>query len=467
MNGAALGKGAIGLRPDRRRREGTRPRPAEKVATARANRDQRWTRRRQLRPITKLRRCHNCGHSTTAAESGPTLGVITNPDGSRSAAYGGLTTCGSVWVCPVCAGKIATRRADDLATVMRAVDDAGGSAFMLTLTMRHDRGNRLGLSREDRSRRAEIEDRAAMRDVAEANGWDVDERAAEAEEIELADIRAREGVWDVLGCAWSSVTSGSVWIKDAESFGGLLGWARAVEATWSERNGWHLHIHVLLCFAEQVSADLVAASVGARMFGRWRRALERKGYSASEEHGWDLRRAQLGDGDLADYFVKMAHEVTSEHRKESKGSRGGRTPMQLLGEAVDTYEVASLARWWEWEQASEGRRQLTWSTGRRDLRAYAGLGMEATDEEIAEEDQDADVRIGLTADGWDWLRRTHREPELLTVAERYGLDGARHWLHLHGLTWTEATPSPGPPPETIQPYGWRSDARAVLPRARS
>ncbi len=107
-----------------------------------------------------------------------------------------------------------------------------------------------------------------------------------------------------------------------------------------------------------------------------------------------------------------------------------------------------------------------WSTGRRDLRAFARLGREATDEEIAEEDQDADVRLGLTSDGWDWLRTTHREPELLAVAERDGLDGARHWLECHGLTWTEATPSPGPPPEIIQPHGWRTDARAVLARAR-
>ena len=44
-----------------------------------------------------------------------------------------------MWCCPVCAAKIATRRADDLATVMRAVDELGGSAFLLTLTMRHDR----------------------------------------------------------------------------------------------------------------------------------------------------------------------------------------------------------------------------------------------------------------------------------------------------------------------------------------
>ncbi|GAA4881457.1 hypothetical protein [Actinomycetospora straminea] len=367
--------------------------------------------------------------------------MITNPDGSRSAAYGGLTTCGSVWVCPVCAAKIATRRADDLATVMRAVDEAGGSAFMLTLTMRHDRRDRLGLSREDRTRRNQLEERRADRQVAEANGWDVDERAAEAEEIELDSIKAREGCWDVLGYAWSAVTSGAAWQKDAGLFGGLLGWSRAVEATWSERNGWHVHIHVLLCFAEQVSAEIVAASIGARMFGRWRRALDRRGFSASVEHGWDLRRAQLGDGDLADYFTKMAHEVTSGHRKDTK-SHGGRTPMQLLADAVDTYEAAAMARWWEWEAASDGRRQLTWSTGRRDLRTFAGLGREATDEEIAAEDEEADVRLALAADAWNWLRRTHRETELLTVAEAGGLEAACTWLRRHGLAWTEGRVGP-------------------------
>ena len=59
----------------------------------------------------------------------------------------------------------------------------------------------------------------------------------------------------------------------------------------------------------------------------------------------------------ADYFTKIAHEVTGSHRKEGHRA-GGRTPMQLLADAVATYEESSLARWWEWEQASEGRRQL-------------------------------------------------------------------------------------------------------------
>jgi hypothetical protein len=368
--------------------------------------------------------------------------VITNDDGTRSAAYGGLKHCGSVWTCPVCAVKVATRRADDLAAVMRAVHERGGSAFMLTLTMRHARGDRLGLSTADRRRRDLLEERRADREVAEANGWDVDERAAEAEEIELHGIKAKEGCWDVLGYAWAAVTSGSTWVKDSGLFGGLLGWARVVEVT-DGANGWHVHVHALLCFADDVSAELVAAGLGARVFGRWRRALGRKGFDASDEHGWDLRKAQLGDGDLADYFTKMAHEVTGAASKHGR-SRGGRSPMQLLADAVDTYRAEDLARWWEWEGASDGRRQLTWSRGGRDLRVLAGLGREATDEQIAHEDQEADVRLGLTSDTWTWLSAGSHEVDLLEVVEKGGLAGARRWLEERGLAYTEASASATP-----------------------
>ena len=166
----------------------------------------------------------------------------------------------------MCAAKIATRRADDLATVMRAVDELGGSAFLLTLTMRHDRGDRLGLTSEQRARRNRLEERLADVQVAEANGWDVDERQAEADAIELDSIKAQEGCWDVLSYAWQRVTSGSSWQEDCERFGGLLGWARAVEVTDGD-NGWHVHLHVLLCFREQVSADLARAALGPRLFG--------------------------------------------------------------------------------------------------------------------------------------------------------------------------------------------------------
>ncbi len=280
MTTPTLGKGATTLRsvprPGRRRRcEHGQPRSAEQVAGAQERRANRWQRRTQLRRISKLKRVRYCGH-TMNAEAGVTLGVIENSDGTRSAAYGGLKTCGSVWCCPVCAAKIATRRADDLATVMRAVDELGGSAFLLTLTMRHDHGDRLGLSAPDRAHRKRLEERLADVQVAEANGWDVDERQAEADAIELDSLKAQEGCWDVLSYAWRRVTSGSSWQEDCGRFGGLLGWARAVEVTDGD-NGWHVHLHVLLCFREQVSAELARAALGPRLFGRWNRALQTPG----------------------------------------------------------------------------------------------------------------------------------------------------------------------------------------------
>jgi hypothetical protein len=46
--------------------------------------------------------------------------------------------------------------------------------------------------------------------------------------------------------------------------------------------------------------------------------------------------------------------------------------MQLLTDAVETYRAEDVARWWHWESAAEGRRQLGWSRGQRSLRCFAG-----------------------------------------------------------------------------------------------
>lgn len=58
--------------------------------------------------------------------------------------------------------------------------------------------------------------------------------------------------------------------------------------------------------------------------------------------------------------------------------------------------------WWEWESASESRRQLTWSTRARDLRKLAGLAKTKTNEEIAAEDMVTDDRVTLTRDAYRW-----------------------------------------------------------------
>jgi len=169
-----------------------------------------------------------------------------------------------------------------------------------------------------------------------------------------------------------------------------------------------------LCFADGISAELVAAGVGARMFARWRAELYRRGFDASDEHGLDVRKVHVAGGDLADYFTKIAHEVTGSHRKEGT-RRGGRTPMQLLADAVETYRVEDLERHWAWERVSDGRRQLAWSRGSRDLRKLAKLGQEASGPVNG---PDAYAVVGALAE------LVHRLPQLLDYLGR-GLRRAR------------------------------------------
>jgi hypothetical protein len=335
--------------------------------------------------MTSLSRLRDCGAKTVTGFGGPVLRV-SGEGAERVAGYAGLVTCGSTWACPVCAGKIAARRAEDLSAVMRHVLTAGGSATLITLTMRHHSGHK------------------------------------------LADC------WDALSSAWRAVISGKQWTQDQE-LGGMLGWVRVVEATHSRQFGWHLHLHVLVCWERSVSLQL-ARDIGYRMWQRWSRGLERRGFTSWKHRGGvDVRMATLGRDNLARYFTKLAREVTYSHTKES---RGGRSPFKILADGLATGDCQDLDLWREWEQASFGRRQLTWSLGTHDLRKLADLGSEQSDEEIAEEDLQGEDVIALPRPTWEALLVGELATDLLDVAEIEGVAGACDWLTKRDLEWLPA-----------------------------
>ena len=142
-------------------------------------------------------------------------------------------------------------------------------------------------------------------------------------------------------------------------------------------------------------------------------------------------------------------------------------------DATDTYAETDLAKWWEWERASEGRRQLTWSGGRRSLRDLAGLGDELTDQELADEELLADDRLGLPGETWGWVRAGQHETSVLEVTEDHGIPGLIRWLDEHGQTyvtgagggWAQRPDTPDhvpvPRDEGIG-YGWTLATPAVL-----
>jgi hypothetical protein len=356
--------------PDRQRRR-------------RRKRRERAQLRHLLRDVTTLPRLRDCGAKTVTGFGGPVLRVTGSGD-ERVAGYAGLTTCGSVWACPVCAAKIAARRAAELSSVMRTVLTAGGSASLITLTMRHHAGQKLS------------------------------------------------DCWAALSAAWHGVLSGKQWTQDQER-GGMLGWVRVVEATHG-RNGWHLHVHVLVCWQRSISLGL-AQEIGSRMWQRWTKVLERRGFTSWQHRGGvDARMASLQTDNLSRYFTKLAREVTSSHTKQS---RGGRSPFGIVTDGLRTGDASDLELWQEWEQASFGRRQLTWSLGAHDLRKLADLA-EQSDDEVAAEDLAGEDLLALPHPTWDVLLTWELTTDLLDAAELGGVQGAAAFLTDRDLAFVPA-----------------------------
>ena len=74
--------------------------------------------------------------------------------GERGADFVGVMTCGSVWVCAVCAHRIAGHRCTEVRRAVKRHCAAGGEVFIVTLTVPHHRHDDLAELRSPQTRNA-------------------------------------------------------------------------------------------------------------------------------------------------------------------------------------------------------------------------------------------------------------------------------------------------------------------------
>lgn len=315
-------------------------------------------------------------------------------DGQEArAAIKGLYKCASAASCPVCAPKIATGRGEILGPQVRELIGKGYRAYLVTLTVRHERTDALAV------------------------------------------------LQDALSRGWARMTSGKGWKNLTKS--GAISYIKGLDLTWSQAHGWHPHVHITLL----VPPTYEDARGFANAFrDRWMSSLEKVGFEALPG-GQDVQECR-------DVEKSVRYAVTPAAVKETLGSsmktgrpNKGLSAFDVLERAVEG-DAGFQARWCEYVEAMKGRRTITVS---RDL------SLAEDDELMPEETGIPIADLGNeTVRELDRTNRTVELLEAVEDASAVSVEAMKTvaWAILGSLVsrdWTIHARPPADPPPDLQP----------------
>jgi hypothetical protein len=321
------------------------------------------------------------------ANATDSVAVFRTADGS-SARMHGVTTCKSVWTCPVCSAKVCAVRQAELQEGMTNWIGQGGYVFLMTLTFPHERG-------------------------------------------------------EVLAQLLPAFTKAKAHFKNSKTYKRILakgvrkGSVSSLEVTLGERNGWHPHQHDLVfctpdAFGEvrELEQGRLASRLIDELKEAWYMALRKAGLAEQNEmsdvlaHGLDVRGGQYA----AEYISKfgkeqkwgLSREVTMHAAKVGSDQKGAH-PFQLLAWAEDG-DGDAVAQFREYAEAFEGKRMLSWSRG---LKKELTGRDETSDEEAADQVMPEEAVAGrIDSEALSILHKRRLLPNFLAYVATYCSDAA-------------------------------------------
>lgn len=240
----------------------------------------------------------------------------------------GVTTCGSVWACPVCAARVRGLRARMLGAAFTRYEVKGGGLVSVTLTCRHGSGMPLSLL------------------------WGAIPRV-----FQRAMAKDR----------------GMLAFRTVHPFE----YVKSREVTWGEVNGWHPHLHLALLTLLPWDRATVE-EFRSTLFDAWWSACRAAGLPLpSAERGVHAERA-CGAA-VGEYLTKASGLGSELVRADSKRGRGQSwSPFELLASAAEGDERAARL-WSEYERVTFGSHALDFSASARSVLGFDEWG---SDEEL-------------------------------------------------------------------------------------
>lgn len=386
------------------------PQEVQEVVQRRDRRSRRWRHLSYLWEWSSRKRVRRCMRARQEQARWVELGYSGEAE-SRTASIRGLQRCASIHSCPVCAPRIRHGRALEIEFAARRHLELGGGLAFATLTIPHGQSHAL----------------AGLVDAVVAS-WQSLQKSRTMQALNAEHgirLVAREG------------TQGSL----------RLGQIRALETTHGV-NGWHPHLHVLL-FLRRPLSSLQVESLQADLSWEWRCQVEPYGYGVPHRlHGVDVQPV-TESGTLGQYLSKLDGQTIDRElaRSDLKRSRGGRSPWQILSDAVLWGDSDDRDLWWEYEYAMHRRNAITWSHG---LKRRFGVS-DVDDAALAEESTGHVTRLWLGGSIWGQVLDSRLCAPLLSAVESddhaevvavLTLAGVTDWSH---VWWGEPPPSPPDP----------------------
>lgn len=304
--------------------------PAASVAERGHRQEARYKLRSSLRRVTSLKRLRSCGLP---------LGDMVVRLKDTIHHYSGMSTCGSGWVCPVCAAKIRYHRADEVSRAVVSALDKGMCALFVTRTIPHSAEDKLEVT---------------LNLLAEGRRYVMNQKV----------------------------------VKGVRTAAGYIGGIASKEITYGF-NGWHPHTHDIEFCEREVSLEHFAA-LSSVYYEYLSKFYSRNGFDGlSRTYGVRVEQVIVNGGALAQYVAKLQegaairlHTAQELARADLKRGRlGSLMPFAIACDFFQTGDMAALDLWHEYERETIGKSIIRFTKG---LRArLLPNETEATDEELA------------------------------------------------------------------------------------
>ena len=290
--------------------------PAAAVVERGQRQEARYWLRALLRRITSLPRLRSCGLPFSCI-------VVRRKDDVHH--FSGMSTCGSGWACPVCAGKIRYHRALEVSKAIVNALDRGMGALFVTRTIPHSAEDRLAVT------------------------------------------------LSLLGQGRRYVVNQTT-VKAARAAAGYIGGIAAKEISYGH-SGWHPHSHDVEIYGQEISFEHFA-TLSSVYYDYLNRFYSQHGFAGlSRRHGVQVEHVTIGGAALANYVAKLqegsairlhtAQELTRADLKQ--GRAGSLMPFDIAYQFFEMRDMALLQLWHEYERATFWKSVIRFTEGLRAL----------------------------------------------------------------------------------------------------